>query len=74
MRAPPEGSAHNLARVSANDQPTPWLGLTERIDVGAFLLWVVVLAISLWRPGETTDVRAMKAPGPGALQVRGNRS
>jgi hypothetical protein len=35
-------------RISAN-LPTPWLGVWERIDIGVFLLWVVVLAIVLLR-------------------------
>jgi hypothetical protein len=30
-------------RIAAN-LPTPWIGVWERIDIGAFLLWVVVLA------------------------------
>lgn len=29
--------------------PTPWAGVTERINIGAFLLWVVVLAVALLR-------------------------
>lgn len=29
------------------DQPTPLLGLWERINIGAFLLWVIVFAIAL---------------------------
>ena len=35
-------------RLAAN-QPTPWLGVWERINVGVFLLWVVVLAAALLR-------------------------
>lgn len=35
-------------RVDAN-LPTPFLGITERINVGAYLLWVAVLAIALLR-------------------------
>jgi hypothetical protein len=31
--------------------PTPWIGLWERINISAFLLWVVVLATMLWRTG-----------------------
>jgi len=31
------------ARIAAN-QPTPWLGITERITIGAYLLWVAVLS------------------------------
>ena len=33
-------------RVAAN-LPTPWIGVWERISIGAFLLWVVVLAVAL---------------------------
>ena len=35
-------------RVAAN-LPTPWIGVWERINIGVFLLWVVVLAIALLR-------------------------
>lgn len=35
-------------RVDAN-LPTPFLGVTERINVGAYLLWVAVLAVALLR-------------------------
>jgi Protein of unknown function (DUF998) len=35
-------------RIAAN-LPTPWIGVWERINIGAFLLWVVVLAIVLLR-------------------------
>lgn len=34
--------------VSAN-LPTHWIGVWERINIGVFLLWVVVLAITLLR-------------------------
>lgn len=33
-------------RVAAN-LPTPWIGVWERINIGVFLLWVVVLAVAL---------------------------
>ena len=33
----------------AAGQPTPWLGLTERINIYSFMLWVVVVAIVLLR-------------------------
>jgi hypothetical protein len=29
--------------------PTPWLGLAERVNIYATMLWVAVLAVSLWR-------------------------
>jgi len=36
-------------KVNAN-LPTPWVGVWERINIGLFLLWVIVLAIKLLRP------------------------
>jgi hypothetical protein len=35
-------------RLAAN-LPTPWMGLTERIDIASYLLWVAVLATALLR-------------------------
>jgi hypothetical protein len=35
-------------RIAAN-LPTPWVGVWERINIGVFLLWVVVLAMALLR-------------------------
>jgi hypothetical membrane protein len=32
----------------AANQPTPGIGIYERINIGAFLLWQVVLAAQLW--------------------------
>ncbi len=36
----------------AKNQPTPLIGLWERINIGVFLLWVVVLGIVLLRVQE----------------------
>lgn len=33
----------------AAGQPSPWLGLIERIHLGAYLLWVLVLGLALLR-------------------------
>lgn len=41
----------NASRVAAN-LPTPWAGLWERINIGVFLVWVVVFTIVLWRQGN----------------------
>jgi len=42
--------------VSAN-LPTPWVGVWERINIGAFLLWIVVLSLVLLRePGGRRGV------------------
>lgn len=40
------------SRLGAN-LPTPWLGVKERINILAYLLWVVVLAITLLRVEDT---------------------
>src|SRR4029453_18528121 len=39
-------------RIAAN-LPTPWIGVWERINIGVFLLWVVVLAVTLLRVRDT---------------------
>ena len=31
------------------NQPTPWMGITERINIYATMLWVAVLVIGLLR-------------------------
>jgi hypothetical protein len=36
------------SRLAAN-LPTPWMGVTERINIFAYMLWVIVLAIALLR-------------------------
>jgi hypothetical protein len=50
--------------VAAN-LPTPWIGVWERINVGAFMLWVMVLAITLLRTreGHRGNVLKMVAVG-----------
>ena len=45
-------------RVAAN-LPTPWLGVWERINVGVFLLWIVVLAIALLRISDAAASDAL---------------
>jgi hypothetical protein len=41
-----------VAFASAPAGPSPWLGVGERISIGAFLLWVPALAVAVWRPPE----------------------
>jgi hypothetical protein len=41
-------------RIAAN-LPTPWVGVWERISIGAFLLWVVVLALALLRAHSSSS-------------------
>ena len=46
----------------ATGDPTPWIGLTERLCVGAFLVWVGVLAVALLRAeGVWTERREVHA-------------
>ena len=37
----------------AAHEPTPWLGIAERINIGAYLLWVLLLAVMLLRPSQS---------------------
>jgi hypothetical protein len=41
-------------RLQAN-LPTPWMGVWERIGIGAFLMWIVVLAAALLRTAQRDD-------------------
>jgi Protein of unknown function (DUF998) len=36
--------------------PTPWIGVWERINIGVFLLWVVVLATALLRARDRVSM------------------
>jgi hypothetical protein len=64
-------------KVEAN-LPTPWLGVIERIMLGVFLLWVVVLAIILLRreksAGSLTEITneelKEKVKADGQLKVK----
>ena len=40
-----------IPQLAANE-PTPWMGLTERVDIYTMMLWVVALAVGLWRAQE----------------------
>jgi hypothetical protein len=57
-------------RISAN-QPTPFLGVWQRINIGVFLVWVIVLATTLlWRGRSTrTAVPAGGRSRPWMLRV-----
>jgi hypothetical protein len=43
----------------SSGQPTPIIGVWERVNIGVFLLWVVVLAIVLWN--KEPSVRSASA-------------
>jgi len=44
-------TAVDAPRVQAN-LPTPWAGVWERVNIGGYLLWLIVLAIALLRPRD----------------------
>jgi hypothetical protein len=44
--------------VAANE-PTPLIGVWERINIGVFLLWVIVLALMLLRESQTKRDRRL---------------
>jgi hypothetical protein len=46
------------------NEPTPLIGVWERMNIGVFLLWVIVLATALLLRGHARDQRA---PSTGAL-------
>jgi hypothetical protein len=54
-------SFREAPRLSSN-QPTPFIGVWERIDIGLFLLWMMVLAIALLRRQHPGRRRASLAP------------
>lgn len=51
--------------LAAND-PTPWQGLFERVNIGAYLLWMAVLAVVLLR-GRPDAPRVSVPDTPAAL-------
>ncbi len=55
-------SFRQAAKLAAN-QPAPWLGLMERVNIYAWMLWVAALALSLW-PAHGD------APGPAKRRDR----
>ena len=51
----------------AEGEPTPWIGLYERIAFSAYFVWLSVLAVALWRrqangPRDEAAGDRMQAP------------
>jgi len=46
--------------VGAN-LPTPWIGVWERVNLGVFLLWVIVFAVALWPAAPRPTGRLVRA-------------
>jgi hypothetical protein len=49
-------TSRDAGRVEAN-LPTPWIGVWERVNIGAWLLWIALLALALLRraPGANAS-------------------
>jgi len=49
--------------------PTPWLGLAERVNIYATMLWVAVLAVSLLRVQGPASTRPIVTKAAGSRHV-----
>jgi hypothetical protein len=61
------------ARQLAAGQPTPWLGVAERINIGAYLLWVALLGWTLVRsrtPQARIEPNSRFVGGPAESRAR----
>lgn len=50
-----------ISRMEAN-LPTPWMGLEERVNIYATMVWVTALAVGLWRAREVATPRRPSQP------------
>lgn len=41
-------TSRDAPHVESN-QPTPWIGVWERINMGIFYLWVIIFALAIWK-------------------------
>ena len=58
-------TAADAPRRGAGWGPTPWMGVKERVNIYAYLLWIGALAVSLWRRPAAGTTRSAPAPGRG---------
>jgi hypothetical protein len=57
-----------LPRIAAN-LPTPWLGVRERIKIYGYMLWLMVLAVVLWRAQTTASPAILSGKPPESSQL-----
>lgn len=50
-------------------QPTPWLGLAERVNIYATMLWMAVLAISFLRVQDRASTKPIATTAAGSRRV-----
>jgi hypothetical protein len=58
-----------LAGVEAGQVSTPWVGLTERINIYAWMLWVLVFAVAGLRSQDAASVRPLETRLAGPQRV-----
>jgi len=65
-------TARDGPRIPAN-LPTPWVGLYERINIAAYLLWIAVTAIALLRAESERPGRGLGSEPPHPERPTGTR-
>ena len=50
-----------LAPLVAENRPTPWLGIVERVLFASFLLWIAGLAVMLFRATKADETAARRS-------------
>lgn len=64
-------SGLHAANMEAN-LPTPWMGVWQRTNIGASLLWIVVFALMLWREGDVPrDSKTAHLRSPAGEAING---
>lgn len=48
-------------KIEAGD-PTPYMGLLERVGIGAWLVWMAVTAVALWHRREAVTLKVPDTP------------
>ena len=54
-------TALQIPQMQANE-PTPWMGLEERVNIYATMLWVALLAVGLWRAEAREESSQLRKP------------
>jgi hypothetical protein len=49
-------------KISENE-PTPWAGIEERVNIYATMLWLAALSVGLLRALRSVDSRSLDKPG-----------
>jgi hypothetical protein len=63
-------STFPLVSRMAADEPTPWMGVIERVNIYGIMLWVVALAVTLWRTSpRRASVASNKEEGSDAYGI-----